>query len=173
MCIRQLDEKMSYSQNLKTRVTTNAIQSHLTNNCTTVLTMVAMIVSNMDHSPEICSTNASMMTEEKVGQKRQRRAVTFGEEVKSRETYSSDQVQDCWYHHEDYKMFRKEMRQTVKLVNYNVHIDDVRHCQRGLEKCFKETARVRREVQGARQGLVCCDEAPTSGPRDTERNGVG
>jgi hypothetical protein len=106
--------------------------------------MVAMIGLNRAQSPEMCSTDA--MTQ-KVGQKRPRRAVTFSEEVKSRETYSSDQVQDCWYHQDDYQMFRKEMRKTVELVKYNVHIDDIRHCQRGLEKCFKEAAEVRRKVQ--------------------------
>jgi hypothetical protein len=111
------------------------------------LTMAVMIASNMDQSPELFSPDAESG---KVGQKKRQRtrAVTFNAKVRWRETYSADQVQDCWYSNDDYHMFRKEIHQTVQLMKRNVYIDDARYCQRGLEKHLMDAAQARREVKG-------------------------
>jgi hypothetical protein len=132
--------------------------------------MVVMIALNMDQSPELCSTDA--MTG-KVGQnKRQRRAVTFNEEIneeiRSRETYSADQVQDCWYSNDDYHMFKKEIHQTVELMKRNVYIDEDRYCQRGLECCLRDTAaQDRREVKEKARFVVMSLQPDGQGMEDS------
>ena len=104
--------------------------------------MVVMIESkNMETSPELSTTDDAV----KMGQKRQ--CLTFSEQVRSRETYSSDEIQDCWYSEKDYNTFRREILETIELMKHNVYIDDVRYCQRGLEKYFEDADLERRQVQ--------------------------
>mmetsp|Transcript_119609 Transcript_119609/g.334989 ORF Transcript_119609/g.334989 Transcript_119609/m.334989 type:complete len:199 (-) Transcript_119609:141-737(-) len=106
--------------------------------------MVMMIQSKRDASPELCSTTDAMAA--KMGQKRQRR-VTFNEETRTRTTYSSDQVQGCWYNDSDYHSFKTDICQTVDLMKHNFCIDEVLYSQRGLEKYLKDAARSQHEVQ--------------------------
>lgn len=90
--------------------------------------MVATI--ELDASPELYFTNSGT---EKAGRKRQRKVVCFDERVSIRDTYSIDEVTNCWYSQDEFDAIKTHVKETVDLVRRHFHIDDINYCRRGLE----------------------------------------
>jgi len=100
----------------------------------------------LDLSPELCPTD-NLMKAEKAGRKRQRRIVSFKEEVKQRFTYSKEEVKECWYTKQDFRAMKSEIKDTIEIMKRHEPTDEVHYSQRGLEWYVKDAARARREFQ--------------------------
>ena len=78
------------------------------------------------------------MSEPTAKKSTKKNAVTFCSTVRVKPTtsiydFTEEEIRACWY--SDIEIFnsRAEIRQTIALINKNIHLDDVHHCRRGLE----------------------------------------
>lgn len=113
---------------------------------------LAELLPRIDKSPELCPTDTVMNMAEKQqqqGRKRQRnKTVSFSDVVRQTQTYSIDEVQDCWYSGQEYQAMREEVRTSVELMaTHHVVADEIHVSQRGLEMYDKYAARTTREAQ--------------------------
>lgn len=90
-----------------------------------------------------------LLTPPNASRKRQRNRVTFKESVRIRRTtsykdYTPEEARATWYSPEEFKSMKKEVRDTIRLIESNSKFDEVLYCKRGVERYTMEGAKGRK-----------------------------
>lgn len=140
---------MSIGNGLELRTSQNfLVPSHFLNYGRSY-TMIVMV--HRGHSSSIVeygTDNDCVDLVEMTAGKARHRRVKFKEfvevqEIVRVEDYSRKVVKATWYNLEEYRRMQREIRETVKLMEFNFGIDDVRFCKRGVEGFTKTGAKIR------------------------------